>query len=77
MSAALVQVAITAFGVAALVMAMSNHAGARKWAPVVGLAGQPFWVIFAVQTNAGGVLTLTVAYTFAYLLGLHSQWWPR
>jgi hypothetical protein len=76
MQAALVQFAIAAFGLTAIVMAMSDHVGARRWAPVVGLAGQPFWAIFAVGADAYGVVLLTIAYTGAYLVGFNAQWRP-
>ena len=70
------QLALAAFGVAAILMAMSNDAWARKWAPVVGLLGQPAWLWFAMRSGAWGVMALTVVYTAAYLGGFALQWWP-
>ena len=64
-----IQLALAAFGLAALWMATGSNPTARRWAPVVGLLGQPAWVAFAVQADAWGLLALSVAYTLVYARG--------
>lgn len=68
------QIALAVFGLTALWMAMSSNQTARRWAPAVGLAGQPFWVAFAVQSSAWGLLVLSLAYAAVYARGAHTQW---
>jgi hypothetical protein len=74
MSAALVQLCIAIFGLSALAMALGNHSRARRWAPVVGLLGQPFWFWFAWSTRGWGLMALVAAYTAVYLAGARAQW---
>ena len=70
----MIQFALAIFGLSALFMAMGHNARARRWAPVVGLCGQPFWVAFAVQSSAWGLLALSLAYSAVYVRGAWVQW---
>lgn len=70
----MIQFALAIFGLSALAMAMSHNARARRWAPLVGLCGQPFWVAFAVQSSAWGLLALSLAYSAVYARGAWVQW---
>lgn len=70
----LTQCALAAFGLTALWMAMGHSARLRRWAPVVGLAGQPFWLLFAWQSSAWGLMVLAVAYSCVYARGAWVQW---
>ncbi len=70
----MIQLALAFFGLTALYMAMGKNAAARKWAPCVGRMGQPFWMLFAIQTGAWGLLALSVAYTGVYIRGAWLQW---
>lgn len=69
-----IQFALAAFGIAALVMAMTNDPTLRRWAPVVGLCGQPFWLLFAYQTGAWGLFIISVVYTMVYAYNAGVQW---
>lgn len=77
----MIQLALAVFGLAALYMSMCMVAGhndrARRWAPIVGLCGQPFWIWFAIGVQAWGLLVLSIAYTAVYLRGAWVQWRPR
>lgn len=68
------QLFIAAFGLSSIWLAMGHNATGRKWAPIVGLAGQPFWFAFALDTDAWGLLALVGAYTVVYLRGALLQW---
>jgi len=70
----MIQFALAFFGLSAIFMAMGNNLTARKWAPIVGLCGQPFWLTFAYQTHASGVMLLSLAYIVVYLIGVRNQW---
>lgn len=73
----MIQIALAFFGLTAMFMAMGHNARARRWAPVVGLCGQPFWIAFAMQSSAWGLLALSLAYSAVYLRGAWVQWSAR
>lgn len=68
------QFAIALFGLTAIWLAMGNWQTGRKWAPIIGLCGQPFWMYFALQTGGWGIFVLTLAYTGVYVRGAWIQW---
>ena len=70
----MIQFALALFGLSALYMATGHNLVARKWAPVVGLCGQPFWMVFSVQASAWGLLALSVTYSAVYVRGIWLQW---
>ncbi len=55
------------FGLSAMAAALSNHDTARRWAPMLGLLGQPAWAYFAYQTGGWGMGLLVAAYTVVYI----------
>lgn len=63
----MIQLALSFFGLTALYMATGISPAARRWAPIVGLCGQPFWIIFAIESSAWGLLALSMAYTAIYV----------
>lgn len=69
------QLFIAMFGLTAIYCAMGNNQALRKWAPVIGLAGQPAWGFFAWQSGAWGLGLLVAAYTLVYINGIRVQWW--
>ncbi len=68
------QLGIAMFGLTALWLSMGNSHSGRKWAPLIGLAGQPFWLLYALKTNGWGLGLLVAAYTAVYLRGAWIQW---
>ena len=70
----MIQIALAFFGLSALWMATGRNERARRWAPVVGLCGQPFWIAFALQSSAWGLLALSLAYSAVYARGAWVQW---
>lgn len=73
----LTQLALAAFGLTAMWLAMGKSPAGRRWAPVVGLAGQPFWIAFAIASSAWGLLALSIAYSLVYVRGIWVQWGGR
>ena len=71
---AVIQLALAIFGLSAMFMAMGNNPRARRWAPIVGLCGQPFWIAFAIGTQSWGLLVLSLAYSAVYVRGAWVQW---
>lgn len=68
------QIAIAFFGLLAVWMAMGHDEGRRRYAPLVGLAGQPAWLFYGWQADAWGLLVVAVAYTFIYAWSAWEQW---
>lgn len=68
------QLLIAIFGLSSIYMAMDNDTRLRKWAPIVGLCGQPAWLYFAWQSQAWGLGLLVAAYTVVYANGVRVQW---
>lgn len=69
------QLLLAVFGLAALFMATGDNPTAQQWACVVGLAGQPFWLMYAHKSKAWGLMVLSLAYTVVYLRGVILQFW--
>jgi hypothetical protein len=70
----MIQFALAFFGLTAMFMATGHSPRARRWAPIVGLCGQPFWIAFAISTEAWGLLLLSIAYSLVYVNGIRVQW---
>jgi len=70
----MIQFLMALFGLTSLYCAMSNQPRLRKWAPLIGLAGQPFWAWFAWQSSGWGLGLLVLAYTRVYIQGIRMQW---
>ena len=68
------QLFIALFGLTAITLALGNNPRGRKWAPVIGLAGQPFWFMATVPTQQWGMVALCVAYTLVYLRSIWMNW---
>lgn len=62
------------FGLTAITFAMSNQTKLRKWAPIIGLAGQPFWFAATIPNAQWGMVVLCCAYTAVYARGIWMQW---
>ena len=74
MNPLLIQLFIALFGLTAIALAMGGNPRHRQIAPVIGLAGQPFWAWFAWQSEGWGLGLLVAAYTVVYLLAIVRQW---
>lgn len=69
------QIGIALFGVLAVWLSQDERIERRRWAPVFGLVGQPFWVWMALAGEHWGVLLMCVPYTLAWAKGL--RMWKR
>lgn len=66
---AIVQSWIAASGLTAIALLQFGSPRARRWAPFIGLAGQPAWLWYAIDAHAPGVLVVSAAYTVVWLAG--------
>ena len=68
------QFGIAIFGVTSIWLSQSVHEGRRRWASVIGLAGQPFWFWAAMEAHQWGIFCLCFLYTFAWAKGFWMHW---
>ncbi len=68
------QVVIAVFGVASIWLSQAASIEQRKWAPVVGLVAQPFWLVATLAAEQWGIAALTVVYAFGWARGIHTYW---
>lgn len=76
-SAVIVQAALASFGLSAMWLSTGNSERGRRWGPVVGLLGQPFWFWHAVSSNAGGIFVLSIAFSVVYFRAAALRWPAR
>ncbi|MBW8832094.1 MAG: hypothetical protein JF606_22295 [Burkholderiales bacterium] len=53
---------------------MSRHPRAARWAPLVGLYGQPAWFYYAGSKGDYELFPLCIAFTVLYVRGVYRQW---
>lgn len=68
------QIFIAIFGVTAVALTQSVLESRRRWAPVFGLIGQPFWFYSAWETQQWGIFALCVLYTLTWAKGFYTSW---
>ena len=68
------QIGIALTGVTAIWLTQSRSDKARRWAPVFGMAGQPFWFWSAIEAQQWGVTFVCLLYTAAWARGLWTYW---
>ena len=73
----IVQLVIAVCGITSIWLSQSASYQQRKWAPVVGLAAQPFWLIATLSAEQYGIAALTIVYTAGWARGLHTYWIAR
>jgi nicotinamide riboside transporter PnuC len=70
------QTMIVVTGVLAIWLSQDALESRRKWAPILGLIGQPFWFYAAYTTEQWGIFVLCFFYTAAWAKGLYTYWKP-
>jgi hypothetical protein len=63
----ILQVGLALFGLTAIYLALYGSERGRFWSPIVGMCGQPFWLVFSLRTDAYGILVVDVAYAALYI----------
>ncbi len=70
MLADLVQVIIMVTGVISIYFAMDEKEHYRKWACIIGLLGQPFWLYITFSSEQWGMFFVSVAATYSWGRGI-------
>lgn len=68
------QVAIALLGAAAAWLSQERRSAWRRWAAIVGLASQPFWLWATWHAGQWGMFALSILYTGAWLRGIWVHW---
>jgi hypothetical protein len=72
-----VQCAIAVLGPLGIWMSQTKSERSRKWAVIVGLAGQPLWLYTAVYAHQWGNLVACSFYTVSWARGVYTYWIKR
>lgn len=70
----LLQVFLASFSSIAIWLSWDPQPRVRKWAPVIGLCGQPFWFLQAWEAGQWGAFVAAIAFTVSWFRGLRSEW---
>lgn len=68
------QIAIFVLCLGAMFLTNDNRAGWRRWAPVLGLASEPFWFWTTWQHQQWGIFASAFFYTAAWARGFYYAW---
>lgn len=68
------QLGIAALGVTAIFLTQSRHENVRRWACVLGLCAQPFWIWSSVAAGQYGILLMCAFYGAAWGKGVWVHW---
>jgi hypothetical protein len=68
------QIGIVIFGVLAVFLSQDRRESYRKWAPIFGMLGQPFWFYAAITADQPGVVFVCVLYTLSWMRGILNYW---
>jgi hypothetical protein len=66
------QALLAFFGLCALWLAYGSERQ-RKWSPLVGLCGQPWW-FFSLEPGQTGMMVVTLAYTGVFARQAYINW---
>ena len=68
------QAAIAVLGALAAWLSQDGRPRWARWACVVGLIGQPLWIMATWQAQQWGMFALSVVYTAAWIRGIWAHW---
>lgn len=71
------QLFIALFGVSAIFLSQSPNGRARKYACLLGLAGQPAWFYATISAEQWGMVALCCFYTVAWGRGVKTHWFDE
>jgi hypothetical protein len=68
------QLFIALCGLSAIWFSQQKSWRQRRWASILGLMAQPFWLIATYQAGQWGIFTLSFAYAAVWAKGFHAYW---
>ena len=71
------QVIIACTGMVAIYLTQQSNDNLKKYAPILGLVGQPFWYYTTLTNVQYGIFLLTLGYTYLWGMGLYNSWFKE
>lgn len=71
------QIGILLLGATAMALVNNHRPKVRRWGPVVGLLGQPFWYYASYTHGQWGIFASSFLYTLAWIGGFYNMWLRR
>jgi hypothetical protein len=68
------QIVIVLCGVSSIWLSQSPDFESRKWAPIIGLAAQPFWMYASWIAEQYGIFALSLVYAAGWIRGIRTYW---
>lgn len=68
------QIVISICGIASIWMSQSPFFDTRRWAPIIGLVAQPFWLYACWKAEQWGIFGLAFIYTAGWVRGIRTYW---
>jgi hypothetical protein len=68
------QLVIAVCGIGSVMLSQSRSASRRRYACLVGIVAQPFWMFTTATAGQWGLLVLTFVYTAAWGKGIWTHW---
>lgn len=68
------QLVIAVCGIGSVMLSQSRSAQRRRFACLVGIVAQPFWMFATWTAGQWGLLLLTLVYTAAWAKGIWVHW---
>lgn len=65
---------IVTCGVASVWLSQSPEVRSRRWAPIIGLAAQPFWMWETWVAGQWGIFALSFVYAIGWARGIRTYW---
>lgn len=72
----ILQIGIMVFGASAIWL-VGRKEEWRRWGYIMGLLGQPFWIVSAIQNEQWGILAMTMFYLYSWSQGIYNYWIKR
>lgn len=70
----MIQLLIALTGGIAILLTQISNQNLRKYAPIFGILGQPFWFYTSYVNGQWGIFVLTIFYAYAWSIGLYNTW---
>lgn len=68
------QIVIAFTGMVAIYLTQQSKDALKKYAPILGLVGQPFWYYTTLLNEQYGIFFLTLGYTYLWGMGFYNNW---
>ena len=73
----MLQLVILISGVTAIALTQARSPKKRKYASIVGLAGQPAWLYITYSGEQYGMFLLCCVYTVVWAWGVYMNWFSK